>query len=108
MRYLLVETRTAWEDPAVEDFLALADGLAGTGGTVDLFLVQNAVLMARRGAAAGLDRLLEGPGKTVWVDDFAMAARGLSREALADGTRPADIGMLVQLLASPGCKAIWH
>lgn len=108
MQYLLIETRTAWEDPAVEDFLAMADGLVGAGNTVDLFLVQNAVLMARQGAVASLARLLTKPGETVWVDEFALAARGLDQQDLAAGIYAAGMNKLVQLLATPGCKAIWH
>ncbi len=106
-RYLLIETRTTWDSGGVRDFLALAEGLAEAGASVDLFLIQNGVLMAYPGVEPLVERLLRCPGLTIWVDDFSLATRRLASEPV-EGLRIAGIEALVDLMAQPGSKPVWH
>ncbi len=105
--YLLIETRTMRESNQVGDFLALAKTLADAGNSVDLFLIQNGVLMAYAHIERRIEELLRQPTLTVWADDFSLQSRSLSRELLG-GVRVAGADMLVRLLTRPGCKPIWH
>lgn len=106
-RYLVVETRSRWESSEVGGLLDLVRGLS-EASRVDLFLIQNAVLMARAGAEPGLDALVDEPNVQVWADDFSLDCRGLGAESLNPGVRRAGADALVELLARPGCKPIWH
>jgi predicted peroxiredoxin len=105
--YLLIETRSLWESPEVGGFFELATELARASHQVDLFLVQNAVLMARA-ADAPLRRLIDELGVPVWVDDFSLATRAIDPTTVASGTTVTGIDRLVDLLTRPGCKPIWH
>jgi predicted peroxiredoxin len=106
--YLLIETRTASESKEVADFLVLAAALADAGSPVDLFLIQNGVLMAFAGVEPQLAELLSQPGLTVWVDDFSLASRAATNQALLGGVRVGGAATLVELLTRPGCKPTWH
>ena len=106
-RYLLIESRDPFEHGgAVARSLALAASLARSGATVELFLVQNGVLPARRGAAApGIAELLAS-GVPVLVDDFSLRERAIDAEELVEGVRSAPVGECVERLAS-GWRVIW-
>jgi predicted peroxiredoxin len=106
--YLLIETRSSWESAEVGDFLDVAGRLNEHGHPVDLFLIQNGVLLARTGAHPQLAALLSQPGLRIWADDFSMASRSLQPAELLDGIRAAGIGTLVDLLTRTSVKAIWH
>ncbi len=76
--YILIESRDPFESAEVGGFLDLADGLAKEGGEVTLFLVQNAVMAARHGAAR--------PSRKAHVRSLAaLAANGV--KVLADSSR---------------------
>jgi hypothetical protein len=104
--YVLVESRSAWDSGDVPYFYRLAGDLAAAGNDVVLFLVQNGVLPARRGAQAGA---LAEVARTVKVlaDDFSLRERAIPAGALLPGVRPAGIEVVVGLLAA-GAKAVWH
>jgi predicted peroxiredoxin len=106
--YLLIETRVAWESTEVADFLALAGSLAKAGNVVDLFLIQNGVLMAFAEVKSQLVELLDQPGLSIWVDDFSLASRAAVDKTLHDGVRIGTAATLVELLTRPGCKPTWH
>jgi sulfur relay (sulfurtransferase) complex TusBCD TusD component (DsrE family) len=107
--YVLVESRSTFESPDVEGFLGLAARLGEEGHPVVLFLLQNAVLMAARGAAApALDRLRGSPRVTVRADDLSLAARALDAGGLAAGIRVSGMPELVRLVTRPGALPIWH
>lgn len=105
--YLLIETRTVWESEQVKAFLQLAKSLADQGQTVDLFLIQNAVLMAQVTGNQLVTALLQHAGVTVWVDDFSLESRELPAPLL-EGVLVAGAHKLIELLTRPNCKPIWH
>lgn len=107
--YLLIETRTARDGQEVLDFLDMAKALATSNNVVDLFLIQNAVLMARTDAEQRIAELLASPlGINVWVDEFSLASRSLDAAHLLAGIKVGTMQHLVRALVQPGCKPIWH
>ncbi len=107
-RYLLIETRCAWEGDEVQTFLRLAVTLADAGHGVDMFLVQNAVLMACASVQkTPLADLLNSPYVTVWADDFSLASRARGK-LLLEGIQTGNAATLLQIMTHPGCKTIWH
>ena len=108
-RYLLIESRDPFEygDPA--QFADLALDLAGAGNDVTFFLIQNGVLVTRRGAKADSLRKLGASGKvSVLADEFSLRERGIWRDKLASGVTTASMDQLMDLLMTDGCKAVWH
>jgi hypothetical protein len=102
-RYLFIESRSPWESRGVSDVYALAAELGAQGHEVTLFLVQNGVMAARRGAqGTGV------PGRIqVIADDFSLRERSIPVSALAPGVAAGTIDVVVDLLAD-GARAVWH
>lgn len=105
--FLLIESRSTWESGEIDSFLRTALDLASAGRQVDLFLIQNGVLMARPGAAPFITALQQQPGITIWVDEFSLAAR-LPEPRLLEGLVLAGADKLVELMVRPACKTVWH
>lgn len=106
-RYLLIESRGAFEAADTAAFTALAAALAREGAKVEIMLVQNGVIPARKGARGdGLAAAIEA-GIQVWADDFAMKERALKAQDLIHGVKPAAIGTVVDRMAD-GWNVIWH
>ena len=107
--YLFIESRDPFESRDVEEGYRLVSELSAKGTPVTLFLVQNGVLAARKGAhAEPFQALTNNSGVTVLADSFALQERGISSESLTPGVQTADIDRLVDLLMVDGQKAIWH
>jgi predicted peroxiredoxin len=107
--YVLIETRSVWESQEVAGFLETAATLARSGLVVDLFLVQNGVLMAHRHAVHQLAPLTAMPQQvTIWVDQFSLHSRAIEEAHVAAGIQLASMERLVILLTQPDCKPIWH
>jgi sulfur relay (sulfurtransferase) complex TusBCD TusD component (DsrE family) len=105
--YLLIASRDPFASADAPSYLGLAADLAKKGRAVTVFLVQNAVLGARRGARAdGLASLAQA-GVEVLADDFSLRERGIEASALKDGIRPAALDVVVDQLAE-GRKALWY
>lgn len=105
--YLLISSRDPYESPDAEQLVQLAEGLKARENRATVFLVQNAVLSARRGARhSGAYRRLAQAGVTVLADAFALRERAVGE--LTDGVQVGSIEQLVDLLVEPGTKAIWH
>ena len=104
--YLLIESRDPFESNDVGHYQDLAKGLVDAGHRVTLFLVQNAVLIARSStrASAAISALARA-GVTVLADDFSLKERGIVR--LANGVASAPIDVVVDRLEA-GDKAMWH
>lgn len=105
--YLLIESRDPFESNDVAFLCELASALARAGDRVTVFLVQNGVLPARRGAKAEDLRALTRSGVKVLADDFSLAERGIDPARLAAGIEPASIDVVVDHL-SAGHKILWH
>lgn len=107
--YLLIESRDAYEYADVGYFCGMAKDLATGGNEVTLFLIQNAVLIARKTAAGPAKGLLEfGPKVKVLADDFCLRERGIDTMALIPGITVSNVDTLVELLIKDGVKAVWH
>lgn len=109
-KYLLIESRDPFEAADVPTFCQLARDLAGQGNDVTFFLIQNGALMARPGAKSNpLATPAGGKGKLeVLADDFSLRERGIKPANLAHGIQSSTVDHLVDLLAQPSVKAIWH
>lgn len=109
-KYLLIESRDPYEFADANYFYDLARDLARRGNDVAFFLIQNGVLVTRRGARP--DKISElresAPGIRVLADEFSLRERGIRREALVPGVEVSDAGRLVDLLVEEGRKPIWH
>jgi len=105
-KYLLIESRSPWESGDVSYLFGLARDLAAAGNEVTLFLVQNGVLPARRGAQdhglAELSRKV-----TLLADGFSLRERAIAENGLITGARVSNVEAVVDLLAE-GVRAIWH
>jgi predicted peroxiredoxin len=107
-KYLLIESRNPWDGPDVTGAYAFAHDLAAAGHDVTLYLVQNGVMPARKGAKAPKLAELAGEGKVrVLADDFSLRERSIPKDSLISGVSSSGIDAVVDLLAN-GAKAIWH
>jgi predicted peroxiredoxin len=105
-KYLMIESRDPQEASAVGEFADLARDLGAAGNEVTLFLVQNGVFAARKGFQGS--RVAQLGKVAVLADDFSLRQRGISDGEVAAGVKASGIGALVDLLAEPGVRAMWH
>jgi len=105
--YLLIESGSASEGLGVHNFLETAAYLSQAGHRVDLFLIQNAVLLAVHDADPAIKALASRDNVSVWADDFSLRMRALGTGELAPGVHAVGMETLIDLLAS-GRKPIWH
>jgi predicted peroxiredoxin len=106
-RFMVVSSRDpfAWGD--TERIYRLALDLKMRGNDVTLFLVQNGVFAAVRGAGCvALGEAIAG-GVKVLAEDFSLRARALPAANLAHGVSVSPLDSVVDGLAE-GVKTIWH
>lgn len=105
--YLIIETGEPSEAGDVKHSFDLAANLVAKGHQVTVFLVQNGVLPARRGAQ--FDAIADAikAGVTLLADDFSLRERGIGGDQLNTGIAPAPLESVVDRLAA-GCKTLWH
>jgi intracellular sulfur oxidation DsrE/DsrF family protein len=106
-KYLLIETKDPFASAEAAQGCDLAAGLAKEGNDVTLFLVQNGVLSARGSAASEALSKLAQTGVNVLADEFSLRERGIAKDGLAPGVKPAPLDVVIGQLAE-GRKAIWH
>ena len=104
-KYVFVETRDPFEFADVRQTWDLAAKLAANGSEVTMYLVQNGVLGARRGAKGST--LDADSGVTILADDLSLAERAIPASALRDGIEVADIDTLTELVMEDGRKPVW-
>ena len=105
--YVLIETRDPFDSADVDSVFTLA-GRLGDAADVSVYLVENAVLPARAASSAAA-RITSLAGRTtVLADDFSLRQRGIGVHELAPGVAAASIDRLVELITTPGSKAMWH
>jgi predicted peroxiredoxin len=106
-RYLFISSRDPYDSPGGKEFLELVHGLRARENSATLFLVQNGVLNARRGALhSEVYRALAQNGVNVLADSFSLRERAIGQ--IADGVEIAGIDQLVDLMVEPQTKAIWQ
>ena len=105
-RYLLVDSRDLQEYSGSDFILQTATGLKQQGHEVALYLIENGVLAARKGAAAS-KRLTEvaKAGVKVLAEDQALLTRGVM--ATADGVEKATLDTLADLVIDFD-QVIWY
>src|ERR1017187_10262908 len=96
--FVLIESRCAAEASEGRGFLETAAQLSGAGHEVDLFLIQNGVLLAVRGVDSCLAALPNHHHIFVWADNFSLQTRGVDTSELAPGIRVAGMQELMKLL----------
>jgi sulfur relay protein TusB/DsrH len=106
--YLIVETKNPLDggDYAFD----LGKQLKGLRHDVTIYLLQDAVLAARRTFKAG-QQLIAGAeqvGVRVLADTVSARQRGVVGERVAQGVNVTDMAELVNLLMQRADKAIWH
>ena len=106
--YLFIETRDPFESRDVEFVAATAAALRERDNEVTVFLVQNGVLAARRGAHDSYLARLAQAGVRILADDFSLRERGIGGDELRAGVTPSGVDDLVEMLAREGTKAVWH
>ncbi len=104
-KYLFIESRDPFEHNDATQTWELATALAKKGNDVALFLVQNGVLAARKGAK--VSTLSKDAGVTLYVDDISLVERGMNSELVRDDIKVSDMDALVDLTLEEGRKAIW-
>jgi predicted peroxiredoxin len=105
--FVFVESRDPLESADCQTIQELAEGLAGRGHRVTLFLVQNAVLPARAGSRfSGQLTELASRGVRVMADDFALRERAIAE--CAGGVSAAGFDELARLIMEPDTRALWH
>ena len=104
-KYLFIESRDPFESSDVKQQWDLATALARAGNEVTMFLVQNGVFAARRGARIlTLDPTAE---VTVLADDLSLAERGIPEGSLRESVSASGIDALTDLIMEDGCKPVW-
>jgi predicted peroxiredoxin len=104
--YVLIESRDPFESRDTEFVEQTALAIKERGHTVTVFLVQNGVFAARK-RTARLRRLAEA-GVTLLADDFSLRERGITAGEISMDIQAAGIDRLVDAIAQPNTKAIWH
>ena len=106
-KYTLIASRDPIESREAEKYCALAGDLVRAGNEVTLFLVQNAVLGARKGAMTSTLSTLAGGGVAVLADSFSLRERGITAQGMATGIRAAELDVVVDHMAA-GHKVLWN
>ena len=106
-KYLLIESRDPFGTNDVTYYYDLAAGLARQGDQVTLFLVQNGVLPARRGALPAALKTAAAAGVELLADEFSLRERGIGTDRLAAEVKSSPLDTVVDQLAE-GRKAVWH
>lgn len=105
---LMVETRSIWEASDVQDFLCLPQRFLTAGVEVDLFLIQNSVLLLRSALRDTLAELAKTDACRIWLDHYSLNLRGLTAQDAAGCGAIAGTDELVKLMTVPHTKIIWH
>ena len=104
--YVFIESRDPFESRDTEFVEEAAIAVKERGHDVTVFLVQNAVLAARK-SAGRLKKLTEA-GVTMLADDLSLRERGINANELPTSIRPSGIDALVDAIVQENTKAIWH
>jgi predicted peroxiredoxin len=106
--YLFIESRDPFTSNDTPFIVETAVALQRRGHSVSVFLVQNGTLAARQRAAGSRLPHLIAEGVQLLADDFSLRERGIEAAELVDGIQSATLDTLVELLAQPDTKALWH
>lgn len=105
--FCLIESNSPLDTLDVATYVESACNLVRRGHDVTLFLVQNGVFAARRGARSDVIVAAIEAGVTLLADNFSLRERGISADELAPGISPSPLESVVDRLAT-GAKTLWH
>ncbi len=106
-RYLIVDSRDLNEYVSGGYIQKVAARLKEEGNEVTLFLIENGVISARKGAEIGKALTdLSKRGAKILADDISLKARGIER--LADGISASGVDHLADLIVDGSDKVIWY
>lgn len=106
--YIFIESRDPFESNDVNFIAEMATSLEKKGNEVTVFLVQNGVLGARKGARGSTIPEFATKGIAVLADDFSLKERGIGADDCHDGVQESSIEELVEMLVQKNTKALWH
>ena len=106
--YVFIESRDPFESRDVRFVVDTATSLKRKGNNVTVFMVQNGVLAVRASARTSYLPTLAEEGVLLLADDFSLSERGIQSGEFDAGVQLSNIDALVDLLARPDTKAIWH
>ena len=106
-KYLFIESRDPFESSDCARLTEMIEGIRRRGHDATLFLLQNGVLGARRGATsnAALGGLVKNQVR-ILADTFSLRERGI--QDVATEVKSSGMSELVDLILEPGVKAVWH
>ncbi len=104
--YLIIASEDPFENRRAERMRDLATSLTRRGGTVSVYLAQNAVFGARRSSRGRHCSTLITECVDVLADDFSLRERGIDHKALLPGVKVASLDVVVARMAH-GWKAFW-
>ena len=104
-KYLLIESRDAFDSTDADTWCEVAVQLKDAGHDVALFLVQNAVLQARAKAAGSRLGRMRAAGIDVYADEFSLRERGI-QDAAPHAVR-APIRLVIDRMCA-GWSPVWH
>lgn len=106
-RYLIVDSRDLTEYTSGQYLRKISQQLREDGNEVTLFLVENGVIAARKGAEVGKELTeLTRRGTKVMVEDISCRSRGITQ--LADGVSQSNMDHLADLIAEGSDKVLWY
>lgn len=105
--YVIVESGDLAERGAPNHGIDTASNLAANGHDVTVFLVQNGVLLVRRGAQCSEPAGAQESGVRLLADDFSLRERGIGVDQLIPEVSPSPLETLVDRLAA-GSKILWY
>jgi len=106
--YVFIESRDPFEFRDAQFLADTATALKKAGNNVTVFLVQNAVLGARKAARGSHIPQLAAAHISLLADSFSMRERGIRSEECSAGIQESNIENLVDLVVQENVKAIWH
>lgn len=106
-RFLVVDSRDLTEYVSGYNILDVVEGLGKNGNEVVLFLLENGVIAARKGADAGRELShLANQGTEVYAEDVSCRARGIT--ALAKGVQESSLDFLADSIAKGFDNIVWY
>ncbi|MEL6400009.1 MAG: DsrE family protein [Cyanobacteria bacterium J06626_4] len=105
--YLILESRDPFDSADWKTMQEMIISLKKSGHDVTLFLLQNGVLIARKGTSFESHFFnLKALGINILADFFALQERGIQNMVM--GVEQSHLDRLIQLCLTPNTKTIWH
>ena len=104
--YFFIASEDPYESRSAERFLSRAQELARSND-VFVFLVQNAVLPAKKNADSEALEKLSALGVPLLADSFSLQERGIPDEQVKSEVTVTNLDVVLDHLVA-GAKVIWH